>query len=121
MKTGSMGHMGKLEHVLVRAATGFGYAARMKIAIIGGTGKEGRGLALRWARAGHEVAIGSRDAERARARAAELGGGIAGGDNAWAVERAEVALLTVPYAAHAETLRALVPSLAGKLLIDITV
>ena len=43
--------------------------AGMRIGLIGGTGKEGRGLALRWARAGHEILIGSRDAEKARARA----------------------------------------------------
>ncbi|MCU1277978.1 MAG: npdG, partial [bacterium] len=41
----------------------------MRIAIIGGTGKEGGGLAIRWARAGHAVVIGSRDADKARARA----------------------------------------------------
>jgi NADPH-dependent F420 reductase len=98
----------------------------MQIAIIGGTGREGRGLALRWARKGHRIALGSRDGERARARAVELtstatGENIAGGDNAWAVAQAEVVVLTVPYAAHAETLRALGPSLAGRMLIDITV
>ena len=46
----------------------------MRIGILGGTGKEGAGLALRWAQAGHEIIIGSRDAERARAKAAELEG-----------------------------------------------
>ncbi len=107
----------------------------MRIAIIGGTGREGRGLALRWARAGHEVAVGSRDAERARARAAELSGEglgtgtgqgqgqgkIGGGDNAWAVAQSEVAVLTVPYGAHAETLRGLKEVLIGRILIDLTV
>ena len=44
----------------------------MNIAILGGTGKEGAGLALRWAQAGHSIIIGSRDAERARAKATEL-------------------------------------------------
>jgi hypothetical protein len=97
----------------------------MRIAIIGGTGKEGRGLALRWARAGHRVAIGSRDAARARERALELSqaGGVVieGGDNAAVVRDAEVVLLSVPYAAHADTLRALAGALEGRVLIDITV
>src|SRR5262245_37887777 len=98
----------------------------MHIAIIGGTGREGRGLALRWARKGHRVALGSRDGARAQAKAAELGALtatslISGGDNAWAIAQAEVAVLTVPYAAHASTLEALRPSLVGRVLIDITV
>jgi NADPH-dependent F420 reductase len=93
----------------------------MKIAIVGGTGKEGRGLALRWARAGHAVAIGSRDAERARARAQEIGGGVTGGENAEVAREADVVVLTVPYAAHGETLRAIAPSLHGRVLVDLTV
>jgi NADPH-dependent F420 reductase len=98
----------------------------MHIAIIGGTGREGRGLALRWARRGHRVALGSRDGARARARAVELSAlataePISGGDNAWAVAQAEIVVLTVPYSAHAETLQALRPALAGRVLIDITV
>jgi NADPH-dependent F420 reductase len=91
----------------------------MRLAIVGGTGREGRGLALRWRRAGHAVWIGSRDPDKARARAAELG--VEGGDNDLAVQQSEVAILTVPYAAHAETLRALAPSLAGRILVDLTV
>jgi hypothetical protein len=93
----------------------------MRIGIVGGTGREGKGLALRWARAGHTVKIGSRDAERARARAAELGAGIEGGDNAWCVADADAVLLSVPYAAHAETLKGLAAALEGRVLIDITV
>ena len=103
----------------------------MRIGVIGGTGREGRGLALRWAKAGHHVSIGSRDAERAKERAAELtaligdaakhDGRVGGGDNAWCVSEAEVVLLSVPYGAHAETLRALAPNLEGRILIDITV
>lgn len=95
------------------------------IAIVGGTGKEGRGMALRWAKAGHRVLIGSRDGERARAAAAELSalghGALEGGDNADVVERAEVVLLSVPYAAHRSTLEGLKAALAGRVLIDITV
>ncbi len=98
----------------------------MRIGIVGGTGKEGKGLALRWARAGHAVSIGSRDATRARERAAELSAiagdaPIRGGDNAWAASEAEVVVLCVPYAAHAPTLRALGSHLDGRVLIDITV
>jgi NADPH-dependent F420 reductase len=97
----------------------------MRITLIGGTGKEGRGLAVRWARAGHQVFIGSRDAQRGRDKAAEFavlaGQPIQGGDNAWAVEQGEIALLSVPYAAHAATLQALAKPLKGRLLIDITV
>jgi hypothetical protein len=95
----------------------------MRIGLIGGTGKEGRGLTIRWAQAGHEVLIGSRDASRARERAAELAaaGAVSGGDNAWVAASAEIVVLSVPYAAHASTLRELKPSLANKVLIDITV
>jgi NADPH-dependent F420 reductase len=96
----------------------------MRIGLIGGTGKEGRGLALRWARAGHEILIGSREAEKARARAAELapdGKLIQGGDNAWAASSCEVAVLTVPYSAHHATLSELKRELLNKVLIDITV
>jgi len=95
----------------------------MRIGLIGGTGKEGRGLGLRWARAGHEILLGSRDAEKGRARAAELAGqgAFSGGDNAWAAGAAEIVVLAVPYSAHAPTLTELKPALAGKVLIDITV
>ena len=97
----------------------------MRIALVGGTGKEGRGMALRWARAGHEVLIGSRDAERAQAAAQELRGlvtgAISGGDNVWAVQQSEVVLLSVPYSAHASTLQTLAPVLGERPLIDITV
>ena len=97
----------------------------MRIGIVGGTGKEGRGMAARWARAGHTIAIGSRDVEKARAQAADLTAagctGVVGGDNRWAVTLSEVVLLSVPYAAHSETLRGLKDVLAGRVLIDITV
>ena len=105
----------------------------MRIAVVGGTGKEGRGMAMRWARAGHSVFIGSRDAARARLAAAELSAesgssndanantDIRGGDNAEAVAASELVVLSVPYSAHASTLSALKPALAGRVLIDITV
>jgi NADPH-dependent F420 reductase len=98
----------------------------MRIAVVGGTGREGRGLALRWARKGHEIAIGSRDRQRAEERARELGSAetgskIAGGDNRWAIAEAEVVVVSVPYCAHDETLRQLAPLLAGRTVVDITV
>ena len=101
----------------------------MRIGIIGGTGREGRGLALRWAGAGHEILIGSRDAARAQEKARELaalsgapgGARITGGSNEEAATAGEVTLLTVPYAAHAETLKGLRVQLAGRILVDITV
>jgi 8-hydroxy-5-deazaflavin:NADPH oxidoreductase len=96
----------------------------MTIGILGGTGKEGRGLALRWAAAGFNVIIGSRDAERGAAKAVELDDGrglISGGGNADAAQQAEVVVLAVPYGAHKATLEAAAPHLTGKLLIDITV
>lgn len=102
----------------------------MKIAIIGGTGKEGSGLALRWARVGHEVVVGSRDTRRGEEGARTLEekltqagapGHIRGGDNAWAVGQAEIALLAVPYSSHRSMLIDLKPALSGKILVDITV
>jgi len=98
----------------------------MRIGIVGGTGKQGTGLAKRWTRAGHSIAIGSRDPARARAHAAEINGGepsasVEGGDNVWAASGADVVLLSVPYSAHAETLRTIAGATAGKILVDMTV
>lgn len=97
----------------------------MRIAIIGGTGKEGRGLVVRWARAGHHVIIGSRDAAKARASAVEAGdvapGRVTGEDNPSAAAQGEVVVLAVPYSVHAPTLESIKPALAGKILVDITV
>lgn len=96
------------------------------IAILGGTGQEGRGLALRWAEAGHAILIGSRDAARAEATAARLretiaGAAASGMDNRAAAERGEIAVLTVPYAAHRATLESVGDALRGKILVDVTV
>ena len=96
----------------------------MRIGVVGGTGKEGRGLAMRWAKAGHRVILGSRDAARGSACAAELRDGgfpMEGGDNADACRNAEVVVLSVPYSAHAETLEGIKEELSGKVLVDITV
>jgi hypothetical protein len=95
-----------------------------KIGIVGGTGKQGTGLALRWAKA-HEVIIGSRDRERAEAQAREssAAGGVSirGASNLEVAREAEIVALTVPYAAHEATLRDIAEALPGKVLIDMTV
>ena len=96
------------------------------IAVLGGTGHEGRALAMRWAAAGHPVIIGSRDAERARAAAEALkrqvmGSSITGTDNRTAAERCDIAVLTVPYAAHRATLNGVRNALRHKILVDVTV
>jgi NADPH-dependent F420 reductase len=97
----------------------------MKIGIVGGTGKEGTGLAIRWAKAGHEVVLGSRDGERGRLRAEELSREheirLAGSDNAGCCDGAEVVLLSVPYSGHEATCVELRAALAGKVVIDLTV
>lgn len=100
----------------------------MTIAIVGGTGPEGSGLALRWAQAGESVIIGSRDAQRALETAAKLSEKvgadktISGTENRFACTDAEIIALTVPFEAHAETLKHIEPALrAGQILIDTTV
>ena len=97
--------------------------ATESVAILGGTGPEGRGLALRWARAGVPVVIGSRDAARASTIAAELGDGdalpLSGAANADAARAADIVLVAVPWDGHAATVRALAGDLAGKLVVDI--
>lgn len=97
------------------------------IGIIGGTGREGTGLGYRWALTGHKVIIGSRTQEKADVAVTKLKEMLGGkGDvsamvNADAVAQSEIAVLTVPFAAHAETLEGLKPHLAGKILIDVVV
>ena len=97
----------------------------MRIAIIGGTGKEGSGLVVRLARAGHDVIIGSRDAAKAQAAAAGVAalapGRITGAGNPEAAAACDVAILTVPYSAHVATLQSIQAAMAGRILIDITV
>ena len=103
-----------------------GERRRYRIAVLGGTGAQGLGLALRLAAAGHAVTIGSRQADRALEAAARLGdrlGGkpIAGAANRAAASAAEIALLTVPYAAQRATVEEVREELAGKILVDATV
>jgi NADPH-dependent F420 reductase len=99
----------------------------LTIAVLGGTGKEGKGLAYRWAKAGYKVLIGSRTSEKAVTTASEIlemldgQGSVVGTSNAEAAAQANIAVLTVPYAAHRETLESVKDLLGGKLLIDVTV
>ncbi|MBZ0298808.1 MAG: NADPH-dependent F420 reductase [Anaerolineae bacterium] len=98
----------------------------MVVAVLGGTGKEGSGLAMRWALGGYQVIIGSRDAQRAADRAAEmnkqLGGDyLVGKENPAAAAEADIVVLSVPYSAHKSTLESVKDLLQGKILVDITV
>ncbi|MEE2722022.1 MAG: NADPH-dependent F420 reductase [Pseudomonadota bacterium] len=89
------------------------------IAVLGGTGAEGSGLAMRWAQAGYRVLIGSRSAEKAAEFAAEIG--AEGMGNAEAAAGCDIAVLTVPYSAQRPTLSDLKDALQGKILVDVTV
>lgn len=98
------------------------------ISIIGGTGKEGKGLAYRWAKAGYQIIIGSRSIEKAQSAAEAvkelldgLGGGVVGKENSAAAQEGDIVVLTVPFAAHVSMLEYLKPNLQGKVLIDVTV
>ena len=98
----------------------------MKIAILGGTGDQGPGLALRLALAGEDVIIGSRAKEKAEKVAeelnAELGAKkIQGTDNVQAAAAAEIVMMTVPYSAHLPTLETVKTHLQGKIFIDVSV
>jgi NADPH-dependent F420 reductase len=98
----------------------------LTLAILGGTGKEGPGLAYRWAQAGYHVVIGSRTPEKAERVAAEINEKLGrelveGMGNPEAVEVCNIAVLTVPYSAHRATLESLKDKLQGKVLIDVTV
>jgi 8-hydroxy-5-deazaflavin:NADPH oxidoreductase len=96
------------------------------VAVLGGTGEQGRGLARRWALAGHRVVLGSRDAARAASSAAELSGTLGGAaagsvsglDNAGAAREADVVVVAVPWAGHRELLAALAADLEGKIVVD---
>ena len=88
------------------------------IGILGGTGDQGRGLARRFALAGHQVLIGSRSAGRAEAAAQQLGHGVRGLANAAAAREADVVIAAVPWEGHGELLSALAGELAGKIVVD---
>ncbi len=99
----------------------------LTVAVLGGTGKEGKGLAYRWAKAGYQVLIGSRMPEKAIAAASEIvqllegSGSVVGMSNLEAAQQANIVVLTIPYAAHRDTLETVKDALKGKILIDVTV
>lgn len=95
------------------------------VAVVGGTGNLGLALARRWAKAGHEVTLGSRDAGRAAAAAEELvaatGGRVRGAANRDAAAAADIVVVTVPHASQAATLEDIRPVVAGRIVVDATV
>ncbi|MFL6121121.1 NADPH-dependent F420 reductase [Actinophytocola sp.] len=90
----------------------------LTVGVLGGTGPQGKGLALRWARAGIKVIIGSRSSQRAEATAAELGEGTTGADNPTTAAAADVVLVAVPWEGHGDLLTSLRDQLRGKIVID---
>ena len=92
------------------------------VAVLGGTGPQGRGLARRFSQAGIPVVLGSRSADRATETATELGeatgGTVSGTDNATAAGQGDVVVVAVPWDGHAELLRDLAGQLAGKVVVD---
>ncbi|MPZ68630.1 MAG: NADPH-dependent F420 reductase [Actinobacteria bacterium] len=100
--------------------------ATTKVAVIGGTGDEGSGLAARWAKAGVEVVIGSRDAERAQAAAAKIqklaGGSVSGLENAAAAASAPIVVVTVPFSGQAAIYRSIADAITPEtIVVDCTV
>lgn len=98
----------------------------LTVAVLGGTGKEGSGLAMRWALKGYRVIIGSREAAKAESHAAEmntqLGGEfVKGMSNPDAAAQADLIVLSVPYTAHKSTLETVKEQVSGKVLVDLTV
>jgi 8-hydroxy-5-deazaflavin:NADPH oxidoreductase len=98
------------------------------IGIIGGTGKEGKGLAFRWIRSGYHVIIGSRNQEKAEAAVQalselvpEASGSLSAMINETTALQADIVILTVPYAHHVEMVNYLKPFIKGKILVDVTV
>ncbi|HSB96446.1 MAG TPA: NADPH-dependent F420 reductase [Spongiibacteraceae bacterium] len=105
--------------------------AKPVLAILGGTGDLGTGLARRWAQAGYSVVIGSRTADKAQAAVADLLAvmqqrgvtaiDVRGTDNLAAAQAADIVAITVPFSHQASTLELVKPALQGKILIDVTV
>nr|AIQ77675.1 NADPH-dependent F420 reductase [Nocardioides sp. JS1661] len=96
--------------------------SRYKIAVIGGTGPQGRGLARWLVAGGHDVVIGSRSAERAGATAEEIatrtGADVSGADNESAARTADIVLVVVPWNGHHELITSLADALDGKLVVS---
>ena len=99
----------------------------LTIAVLGGTGKEGKGLAYRLAKAGYRIMLGSRNTEKAKAIAQEIldlldgKAYVEGTTNIQAAQTADIVILTVPYSVHRETLESVKGALQGKILVDVTV
>jgi NADPH-dependent F420 reductase len=99
----------------------------LTIAVLGGTGKEGKGLAYRWAKAGYQVLIGSRYSEKAVTAASEImellegESSLVGTTNQEAAQQANIVVVTVPYSGHRELLESVKEAVNGKLVIDTTV
>ena len=96
---------------------------RHTIAVVGGTGPQGKGLAYRFAKHGHDVVVGSRSVERAQEAAAaiagrEVTGGVTGATNEDSLAGADVVLLSVPYDGHDELVASLADGLAGKVVVS---
>ncbi len=95
----------------------------LTVGVLGGPGPQGRGLALRWAKAGLRVVIGSRSAERAAEAAEEINAAagatsVSGADNAGCAAESDIVLVAVPWDGHADLLTGLKAELAGKVVID---
>jgi len=96
-------------------------SAKPSIAILGGTGDLGSGLAKRWVAAGYSVVIGSRSAEKAQAFAKELGGNARGDDNVGAAKSADIVVLAVPFGSHEATILEVKDAVQGKIVVDAAV
>lgn len=101
-------------------------ARKPRIAVIGGTGDLGSGLAWQLLRAGYEVFIGSRSEEKARKTATEFAGQLRGAtvhaaENAAAAKAADLVIMTVPFASHAQTIESVKEQVQGKIFVDATV
>ncbi len=100
-----------------------------KIAIIGGTGKEGKGLAYRWVQAGYDVIIGSRNLDKAKQAVEDLSkmipaervSNISGKENNDAAREGDIIVITIPYKFHEDILEQLKPIVQGKVVLDVTV
>jgi NADPH-dependent F420 reductase len=88
------------------------------IGILGGTGDQGRGLAYRWAAAGLDIIVGSRDAQRAQAAADEIGFGVRCDANLGVAAAADILVVAVPWDGHAELLQSLAALVVGKIVVD---
>ncbi len=96
-------------------------SSKPRIAILGGTGDLGSGLARCWAAAGYDVVIGSRSAEKAQEAAKQLGGGVRGDGNVEAAQAADIVVVAVPFASHESTLRDVKDAVQGKIVVDAVV